>query len=159
MTVSSISVRVPPFCTPQPPRYWPGPPESGTIWWVEVTTGERRSWPSSGWTARPTPKNRGGGVRTVPAVAPAPAADHPVVPHEERGGPRTLVPTTDQKVLQVEAARERPVGHGLRPELEEGAHDLLVGSGAETCHGRGPGRIDDRVLRQMGVDYAVETGV
>ncbi len=56
MTVRLASVRVPPFSTPQPPRKRPGPPLSVTISCPDVSTGQRRSWPSSGWTASPTPK-------------------------------------------------------------------------------------------------------
>ena len=56
ITVPSASVSRPPFSTPQPPRKRPGPPESVLISWPEVTTGDSRSWPSTGCTARPTPK-------------------------------------------------------------------------------------------------------
>ncbi len=56
MTVPSASVSRPPFSTPQPPRNRPGPPESVWISCPVVTTGDSRSWPSTGCTARPTPK-------------------------------------------------------------------------------------------------------
>ena len=56
MTVRSAAVSVAPFSTPQPPRNLPGPPESVRIACCVVTTGQRRSWPSSGCTASPTPK-------------------------------------------------------------------------------------------------------
>src|SRR3954470_6310098 len=56
MTVRLAAVRVAPFSTPHPPRNFPGPPESVRIACWVVTTGQRRSWPSSGCTARPTPK-------------------------------------------------------------------------------------------------------
>src|SRR5207247_3137089 len=56
ITVASASRRIAPFSTPQPPRKRPGPPESVRISCPVVSTGQSRSWASSGCTARPTPK-------------------------------------------------------------------------------------------------------
>src|SRR5699024_6738456 len=56
ITVSVTFVRVPPFSIPQPPRYFPGPPESGIISCFEVTTGVSLSCPSHGCTLNPAPK-------------------------------------------------------------------------------------------------------
>src|SRR5699024_1108636 len=56
MPVPVASVRVPPFCTPNPPRCFPGPAESTAMLWEVVRTGLRRSWPSTGCTASPVPK-------------------------------------------------------------------------------------------------------
>ena len=117
MTAPSGSVSRPPLDTPTPPRKRPGPPESGTISCAVVSTGVRRSWPSSGCTARPTPKTGEVQFGAVLAVAPAPAADHPVVPHEHGAIVGARVAPADQQVLEVEAARHRPVGHDLRPQL------------------------------------------
>ena len=43
ITVRSARVSVAPFSTPQPPRNFPGPPESVRIACWVVTTGQRRS--------------------------------------------------------------------------------------------------------------------
>src|SRR5699024_6320802 len=56
ITVSLTSVKVPPFSTPHPPRYSPGPPESVIISCLDVTTGVSLSCPSHGCTLNPAPK-------------------------------------------------------------------------------------------------------
>ena len=48
ITVASASRRIAPFSTPQPPRNRPGPAESVRISWPVVSTGQSRSWASSG---------------------------------------------------------------------------------------------------------------
>ena len=108
---------------------------------------------------QPDAEDRRRGGAAVLAVAAAPAADHPVVPHELAVVARPAVPAADEEVFQVEGAGQRPLRQHLRPELEGGVHDLLVGAGAESGHRVGPRRVDDAPLRQMRLDHAVEAGV
>src|SRR5262249_15291850 len=55
----------------------------------------------------PDAEDRSRRIRSVLAVAAAPAADHPVVPHEDRPALVASVPAADEQVLEVERARER----------------------------------------------------
>ena len=156
----SASVSVPPFSTPQPPRNWPGPPESGTSWCPVVSTGQRRSCPSSGWTARPTPKI--GAVAVEPSLPFRPPQPPTIQSYHMKIGRsgRAHVAAADEQVLEVERAGDRPLGHDPRPELEDRVHDLLVGPGAEAGDGDGPGRVDDGALgAQVDGDDPVEAGV
>ena len=156
----SASRKMAPFSTPQPPRKLPGPPESVTdlvprrqhraeaLLRLERLDGEAH------------PEDRRRRVRAVLAVAAAPAADHPVVPHEDRPALVPRVAPADEQVLEVERAGERALRHELRPELEDRVHDLLVGAGAEAGHGDRPGRVDHRPDRpEVDLDGAVEAGV
>ena len=109
---------------------------------------------------QPDAEHRRRAVGAVAAVAPAPAADHPVVPHEERPALAARVAPADEQVLEVERAGDRPLGHDLRPDLEGAVHDLLVRAGAEAGHRDRPRRVDDRALRpEVDVHRPVEAGV
>src|ERR671925_1804456 len=108
ITVLRTSVRRPPFCTPQPPRQRPGPPVSGRISWPVVTTGERRSWPSSGWTASPTPNT--GEVALEPSLPlrpPQPPAIQSYHMKIESPPPRVSVPPTSRYSRLNDAAIAR----------------------------------------------------
>ena len=91
MTEASASVSVPPFSTPQPPRYRPGPPESVPIWCIVVTTGVRRSWPSHACTARPTPKT--GAVALEPSLLTRPPQPPAIQSYHMKYGLDSLRPS------------------------------------------------------------------
>ena len=60
----------------------------------------------------------------------------------------------------MEGAGDRPLRHEPGPQFEDGAHDLLVGTGAEARDGDGPSRVDYRALRtEVAGDGPVEAGV
>ena len=160
ITVPTASVSRPPFSTPQPPRNRPGPPESVRISFTVVTTGDSRSCPSTGWVARPTPKMGAVAFDAVAPVPSAPAAGHPVVPHEDRPAGLARVAPAHQQVLEVERARQGPLRHHPRPQLEDRVHDLLVRPGAEPGDRDRPGRVHDGALRaEVDGHGPVEAGV
>ena len=96
-----------------------------------VSTGVRRSWPSNGCTARPTPNT--GEVQFCPSLPLRPPQPPAIQSYHMKNGRvvAARVAAADEQVLEVEAARHRALGHDLRPQLEDRVHDLLVGAGAE----------------------------
>ena len=125
-----------------------------------VSTGASRSCPSKGCVPSWTPKTGTGRPPAVAAVARAPAAHHPVVPHEVGAILLAAVAPADQQIFEVEGAGHGALGQDLGPELEDRIHDLLEGAGAEACDRRRPVRVDHAPLRpEVHGDDAVEAGV
>ena len=98
----------PPFSTPQPPRNLPGPARVGE----DLVAGRQdRAEPLLAFErlhGEADAEDRRRRVRAVLAVPAAPAADHPVVPHEDRPLVVPRVAAADEQVLEVEASRRSP---------------------------------------------------
>src|SRR5690606_3753578 len=105
-------------------------------------------------------EDRGCGIEAVSTISAAPAAGHPVIPHEVWSLLEAGIASADEQILEIEGASHGAFWQDFCPETEHRVHQLFKGTRTETGAGAWPLSIDNGSrFTQIDRHRTIEAGV